>query len=943
MKTFLKVFAVLIILLIVFVIAAPFIFKGKIKEIALKEINKSINAKVNFDDVDVSLFKSFPDFQFSIKNMSVLGKDTFENYPLAKIESIKLDLDFMSVIKGEHYVVNEISINKPNLNVWVLENGLANYDITISDTLKQTEASTNESATTFELAVNNYSINEANISYKDESANIETKISGLNHSGVANLNQSVYDLKTKTACDSLTVIYEGIGYFEKAYLSADCNLEMNLDSNSYTFRENVFKVNELPLKFEGKVVLPNDEDINMNLNFATINANFKNLLSVIPSIYANDFASIQTKGKFSFDGNLNGTYNEKSLPGFNMNLTVEDGYFKYPDLPSDANDIFIDLTVSNPDGIDDNTVINLKKAHMVLADNPIDAKLLTKKPISNPEIIAELKAQLDLSTIKDLMPLESNESYSGNITADLAFEGRMSDIENENYEKFKAEGSLIILNLLYKNESLPETKIKTLYSNFSPQNIELTKLLMISGKSDFEADGFLYNYLAYYLKDEPIEGALNLKSDYINVNEWMTSESTPPSTNNSEQSNASTEQTEILLIPDNINFTLTSYLGKVLYENKEVTDIQGVIRIHDAQIDFQNIQASMLEGKFNLDGYYNTQTKTKPKFDIGIQAKKLNLPKTFQAFSTIKKLAPILEKSSGYFSTTLNMSGTLDDKMEPVMNTLNGKGITKTHNVVVENEGVLGKLAEQFQMDQFKKVNLNNVNVSFAITDGRIDIEPFDFKITDALANVNGYVTVDQQLNLKMNVNVPSSSLGKQQQQLMNLMGGLTGLQSEKVNVGVLITGPINAPKVKLDFDNLLNDAKSGIKDKVEDFKNETINKAKDEINKKKQEAIAKAQALADKTIKEAEQAAAKIKSAAKSLAQKTRNEGENAAKKVLAEAKNPIAKIAAEKVATKIRNEANAKANKIESEANTKADDLVNTARTKANSQLEAARNKTY
>ena len=42
--------------------------------------------------------------------MKVIGKDDFANDTLANIPELKLDLNLMSVIKGEQYRVNSISM-----------------------------------------------------------------------------------------------------------------------------------------------------------------------------------------------------------------------------------------------------------------------------------------------------------------------------------------------------------------------------------------------------------------------------------------------------------------------------------------------------------------------------------------------------------------------------------------------------------------------------------------------------------------------------------------------------------------------------------------------------------------------------------------------------------------------------------------------------------------
>ena len=64
MKKFIKRLAwAILILLLLFIAAAiivPIVFKPQLMQIAKTEINKSVNAKVEFNDFQVSLIKGFP-------------------------------------------------------------------------------------------------------------------------------------------------------------------------------------------------------------------------------------------------------------------------------------------------------------------------------------------------------------------------------------------------------------------------------------------------------------------------------------------------------------------------------------------------------------------------------------------------------------------------------------------------------------------------------------------------------------------------------------------------------------------------------------------------------------------------------------------------------------------------------------------------------------------
>ncbi|MBK8805941.1 MAG: hypothetical protein IPO21_04520 [Bacteroidales bacterium] len=86
MKKVFKITGLVVLLLLVFVILSPFLFKGKILKLAKSEISNYVDAKVDFSDLDLTIFKSFPSFTISVSDISVLGIGRFEGDTLALIK-----------------------------------------------------------------------------------------------------------------------------------------------------------------------------------------------------------------------------------------------------------------------------------------------------------------------------------------------------------------------------------------------------------------------------------------------------------------------------------------------------------------------------------------------------------------------------------------------------------------------------------------------------------------------------------------------------------------------------------------------------------------------------------------------------------------------------------------------------------------------------------------
>ena len=127
----LKIGGVALVLLIAAAVAIPYFFKDKILVKVKETINKDLNAKVDFKDVNLSVFKHFPKISVSLLGLDVEGVDDFEGVKLIHTEGLDLALNFWSVWNGGNpYEVNSVPVDRPVINVIALANGKANYSIT---------------------------------------------------------------------------------------------------------------------------------------------------------------------------------------------------------------------------------------------------------------------------------------------------------------------------------------------------------------------------------------------------------------------------------------------------------------------------------------------------------------------------------------------------------------------------------------------------------------------------------------------------------------------------------------------------------------------------------------------------------------------------------------------------------------------------------------------
>jgi len=953
MKKTLKILGITLLAIIVIIIILPFAFKGKIEEKVKEEVNNSLNAKVDWTGYGLSLFRSFPDFSVKLKGLTVVGIEEFEKDTLLNMKTFYASINLMSVFSG-NYEVKTIKLDEPKILYKILEDGKSNVDIvkeTEGEAVDTTEI-VSEEPSAFKLTLKKFVIKNADIIYDDREGEMFVDMHDFNFSLKGDLSEDFTSLYTKTEIAQMTFIYDGIKYFNKANVELNADFDGDLVHSKYTFKENELRINQLFLGFDGFFVMP-EEGYEMDLTFFTKKTEFKSFLSLVPAVYSKDFEDIEAQGKLALNGLIKGTYNEVLYPTINLDIVVEKGMFKYPDLPKSVDNIEINTNVSNPGGSLDKMIVDIKKFHIEMAENPVDIKMLIVTSEEDVTLDGNIKGKMDLAQVKDFYPLAEGEDLSGVFKVDLNTKGNLSSIENEKYEEFEADGNLNIKGMNYKSEDFPQgILISNAEMNFSPKYLSLVDFQAKFGKSDLTAKGKIDNFLSYWFNDEVLSGNFKVSSDYLNLNEFIEDDEqtgTPAETPASETESAMT----VFEVPDNIDFSLTAVVGKLIYDNMEMTSVYGKVLIKDAAVVLENLNMNMLNGKLTVDGSYGTQDPQNPDVDFGLNINKFDIQKSYKTFGTMKKLVPIAEKTFGSFSAKMKLKMTLDKEMMPVMNSVSGNGSIFTSPMVIKNAKMFSKLADELKMSQFKELKLDKAEISFIITDGNVVVKPFDVKLGNINANISGSSNLDQSINYVMKFDIPKDEFGGAANNVLNGLlssanaKGLNISIKDVVTVNALVTGTVTDPKVKIFMgevtESVIEDLKDKVIEEVKEKVEEVIDKAKEDAiriaEEKAKQLMDEANKRAEQIIGETEKQADKIRNNGKIVADKVRAEAEIAAKKIENEAKGQIKLLrnAAKKLADKGREEGENKAKKIENEANKKADQLV----AKARKETDAIRKK--
>lgn len=820
-KKTMKIAGITLGVILLLLLILPFAFQGKLAKLVKEEGNKMLNAQFDFRTLNISLLRNFPSASVSLEDFWLKGTGPFENDTLIQAGELTAAVNLFSLFGDGGYDISRIIVKDTRVHAIVLEDGRPNWDV-----MKPSpDAETPEDETaqeTFRIRLQKLSVDNLSVVYDDRQGGVFADLSRLEAdcSGDFGSDRTVVDLKMETP--SLTCRTGGIPLLNKVSLKADMDVDADLAGGKFTLRENMLRLNAIQLNLDGWLA-QTKQGMDMDLRLNTNEVGFKELLSLIPAIYAKDFQNLKTDGKVTLNAFARGSMEGNTkVPQFEVNLDVKDAMFRYPSLPAGVEKINISALIRNAGGPLDATEISVAPFDFVLAGNPFSLNATVKTPVSDPDFHLTARGKLDLGKVKEVYPLDDMQ-LNGLVQADLELGGRLSMVEKEQFEQMQAKGSLRLNQMKLVLKDMPPVDIQQSVFTFSPRYLQLSETTVNIGKNDLTLDSRFENYLGYALKGSTLKGTLNVSSNHLNLNDFMSADTTAAVT----EVPADTAAMGVIRVPENIDFQMQAAFRELLFDKMTLTDGKGTLLVRNGTVDMRNLSFNTMGGSVTMNGAYAAPQKKQPELNAAFDMRNISFAQVYQDLGLVQQLAPIFAGLKGNFSGNLQIDTPLDATMSPVMSAVQGKGALSTKDLSLSGVKFIDQVADIVKKPSLKEIKVKDLNIDFEIKDGRVTTKPFDLKLGDYNMNLSGSTGLDQTIDYTGKITMPAG-----------------GIASKLGTVDMTIGGTFTSPKVGIDMASLARNAaeqalkglgeKLGSDSKGSEEKKSVINKALDLFKKKK-------------------------------------------------------------------------------------------------------------
>lgn len=822
MKKVVLILVGIVAVLIATAIIIPIAFKGPLMEKVKKTINQNLNATVEFDNLSLSLFRSFPKVQAEITGLTVTGKDRFANDTLVSIGSLATNLSIRDLFKSEDLKISSLQVSGSRIFLLSTADGQVNWDIALPDEAAHT--ATEETGDALTISLQEIIIRDMSLIYKDDETTTLLKLLNANIDATGQVEGTVTKFNLDGEVGEFILEYDSVQYIANTVLKAKSELTADYDKMSFVFGESTLFLNALPLDVSGRFEMPSDS-MYFDILFKQPQSNFETLLAMVPEDYQNYLNDIKTTGEAGFEGQIKGWYYEDDYPGIQTRMFIKNATLQYAGSPEKVEQISLESNISKPQGGFDLLVVDVPNAHAQIRENPVDMSLHLTHPMSDPYFDATLSGKIDFTRLADVIPMDSME-LRGLLDGKLAIKGKMSAIEKQDFTNISSNGAFNFRDFYILTPQITRpVEISSGNVTISNTEINLSQLAAKTGQSDFQLNGKLSNYLPYFFLNKTLKGEFNLKSNYLNFDELATLMA--------ETDSATTTSSDSLMafqVPGNLDLVFRSQINRASFDRIDIGNIDGLILVKDQALELKKLNMDMLQGQLTVDGAYKNNKTNKPEFDFNLAINSFQIPAAYQSFSMMQRYMPIAARSQGNISSQLKFKGQMDEKLNIIASSLSGNGFLNTQNLQILDSPTFDQIRNFIKKEKLKNVKIDDFTSNFRLENGNLLVDPFNTRIADQEVTVQGKVLVDRTLDLNMDFKVNKDDLNAD---INKTLGFLPGTENIKLlDISVVVSGELTQPKVSLDLSKARKQIEEEVKKSTKEQLDKSVKKIGNELKK---------------------------------------------------------------------------------------------------------------
>jgi hypothetical protein len=714
---------VIIVLALCATVGIVYQYKDKIIYLFIQEANKNLLTKVDVGKIDIDLFSTFPKFSIHFKNIKIDESVQGSKLKLAEVEHLYFTISFMELL-SQNLKVNNLIVKNGKFHFKVFKDASNNFTI-----FKPNQEDVEKKASVFELQgiiLDNVEISYADFQYKNQYHGV-VKHALLNFL----LDGEDWNISVDGKLLSKGIKVQDYTFLKDKELKLKSKLIHQAGTNLYTLQKTTLDVLNATFDVEGYYKYGKISYIDMKMSER--NSDFQTIISFLPNQMINELAQYKSKGNVYFNAIIKGDVSRSRKPLIEVSFGSSDASFYHPELKAGFEHTTFNALFSNGGGLGKSKGLSqlyIKNFKSMLNSRALEGSL-SYIDFNNPQLELNAKADVDMAYLSKIIPNEKLYDVKGDAFLNIYLKANIEQLKKNNYSNLITRGVLSIqdLNLKSKGSNIPLSHI---YSTlrFDRENIDVEKLNIQLGKSDFYFKGKIVNVFDYFLNNKGIlqlDG--DLRANHIDIEQLL---------------NASTSTDQYLFGFDPTLHIKTSFEAKdIRFKKFNPKNVKGSLKMSPQGWKLSDFAMQLVGGEFKLDGeILGNKDST---YRLHVNGKISNLP--------IDSMLYITDNFSQNFITYRHLKGKIYSDIDVYFNfdknlNINLSSILSKNKVSIKNGmitqfGPLKALSKFINEESLNHIKFSDLENDISIANSTVFVPQMEIRSSIAPVQLMGYHKFD--------------------------------------------------------------------------------------------------------------------------------------------------------------------------------------------------------
>lgn len=472
----------------------------KLTPIVLNVANRSLDADLKVESVELTFFSTFPQFGLKVDEGFLVSKVLNDSLPQKTDSLLAFKECVLTVNPLDYFLKNKISVynlSLKNVAVYAYRNktGKANWEIvkTSSDTLAVEKDTISQNKFDSEIDIRQVELEHANLIFDDRNTEVYSRIDDVDLRLKLALTKGVSSLGVEFENKNILFWQQGELLINKVAASLQTDIEIDRSTALWTLKNTGLTINGIRLDVNGELKRDTvTKMVGVNLKYGLHAPSMETVMNMIPEAYVKR-GQISAKGEVKVDGTLEGNYGNKQLPAVSLNIKINDASARYEGLPYGIDNFtadfesYIDLMRRNP------SFLNLKILHFEGAHTKILADAKVEDLLIDPLITLHTESTVDLDALAKTFPLQENVTIRGKLDAGLNLKCRLSSLKKQDIGRIRLGGRLALKDFELKDTAkdfnfLGNADLKFSDSETLQAELDIREIILNSRKFVSEID-----------------------------------------------------------------------------------------------------------------------------------------------------------------------------------------------------------------------------------------------------------------------------------------------------------------------------------------------------------------------------------------------------------------------------------------------------------------------